>query len=88
MKQTVAKYFCDRCGSELEYEPPQRMSLPQDICGAAYRYRLDVYVTYASNDVAANESHLCTDCKLYALDEAKKMLKDARAEEQQKGAQQ
>lgn len=82
MKQTVTKYFCDRCGTELKFEPAQRMSLPQDVCGAAYRYRLDVVVMYASKDVAAADSQLCNKCKLYALDEAKKMLKDALAEEQ------
>lgn len=86
MKQTITKYICDRCGSELEYEPAVRMSLLQDICGAAYRYRLDVTIKFVSNDVAADESHLCPHCKLYALNEAKKAL-EQELTEQQKGAQ-
>lgn len=88
MKTTVTKYFCDRCGIGMEHEPAMRMSLLQDICGAEYRYRLDVTVTFVSDDVVANESHLCTKCKLYALNEAKKMLEDQLIEVQPKGEQQ
>lgn len=88
MKQTTVKYLCDRCGNELKNKPEALMSFQQNICEEVHRYSLGVAITFASHTVAADESHLCPKCKLYALNEAKKILEHELAEEQQKGEQQ
>lgn len=87
MKYTITKYLCDRCGNELKGNPAPRMSFAQNICEEVHRYSLDVTIEYASHTVAADESHLCPKCKLYALNEARKRLEHELAEEQ-KGEQQ
>lgn len=88
MKYTITKYLCDRCGNELKGNPAPRMSFAQNICEEVHRYSLDVTIEYASSTVSPCESHLCPKCKLYALNEAKKILEHELAEEQQKGEQQ
>lgn len=88
MKRTTVEYFCDRCGAALSSEPAALLWLPQDLGGLKSWYSLNVTVTYDSKDVAADESHLCTECKLYALNEARRILEDKLAYEQQKGEQQ
>lgn len=82
MRQIITKYFCNRCGNELKHEPSALMSFRQDTYGFAAPYSLDVTIAYASSEAAAEESHLCHQCKLYALNEAKKVLEHELAEEQ------
>lgn len=87
MKQTITKYFCNKCGTELKHEPSSLLSFSQNTYGFAAPYSLDVTIAYVCGDIAADESHLCPKCKLYALNEAKKVLEHELAEEQQKGEQ-
>ena len=82
MKQIITKYFCNRCSNELKHAPAALMSFRQDTYGFAAPYSLDVTIAYVCGDIAADESHLCPKCKLYALNEAKKILEHELAEEQ------
>lgn len=88
MKQTITNYFCNKCGTELKHEPSSLLSFSQNTYGAIAWRRIEVTIAYVSSAESADESHLCPKCKLYALDEAKKILAHELAEEQQKGEQQ
>lgn len=67
----------------MKNAPAALLWLPQDLDGLKSWYSLNVTVTYDSKDVAADESHLCTRCKLYALNEARRILGNKLAEEQE-----
>lgn len=82
MKHTIIKYSCDNCGKELKHEPSAIMSFRQNTYGRIDWCRLDVTIAYASSEVDADKTHLCAECKLYALNEAKKVLEHDLAEEQ------
>lgn len=83
MKQTITKYFCNKCGTELKHEPSALLSFSQNTYGAIAWCRIEVTIAYVSSEESADETHLCRRCKLRALNEAKKVLEHELAEEEQ-----
>ena len=78
MKITTVQCFCDRCGVELECEPLQDYGVLHKLNGLGQRdSHVKVTIQYQQCDTVYFDcSMLCNKCKIEALEEVLKKLKE------------
>ena len=77
MKKTTVQYFCDRCGEEIsDTSQTEEALVGWDAYGQCCSHVL-VSIQYTNCGVVDyKESMLCNKCKIKALEEALKKLKE------------
>lgn len=70
MKKTTVQYFCDRCGEEISYTIQTEEAL------VGWNSYGQVAIQYKCGVIDYKESMLCDKCKIEALEEVLKKLKE------------